>query len=402
MPANTAAIQTFWIAGEATYNDCEISWNTASNTIIVYDPLHFTPPIIQKSFGSIQKVLHESVEPACLTIVMQTRWYPQEKVYKSLRLIFLFRDVSSAIDFHKILLPLNKDYVKIIAKCSCRESPGYQEIEPSPLTGNKRAHDEADDERSTKRYRPAFCTTLKIPSHLQPRLADILAKTPQPAAPIHKAQARIDDGEGEDTIIIASPLGPNRRHVRESAPSPLRRSSLTGRLLRRSIFLSPQPPLASSTTVSIPSPATTPELDSNTKKSLDEQFLANQQQIDALNHHQAMLWKARVDEHKKLIEDLKVTTVEEFVEVREENGKLELERTELQDKITGLQGQVAVAKAEQSLAATRVTQLQADIQLLKDLVGRITRPLVQLDVDGYLTRIKWGEDPDASIKASQL
>ncbi|KIV83948.1 hypothetical protein PV11_05929 [Exophiala sideris] len=407
MPANTAAIRTFWIAGEATYNDCEISWNTASNTIIVYDPLHFTPPIIQESFGSIQKVLHESVEPACLTIVMQTRWYPEEKVYKSLRLIFLFRDVSSAIDFHKILLPLKKDYVKIIAKCSCRESLGYQETEASPLTGNKRGHDGADDERPTKRYRPAFCTTLKIPPHLQGRLAKILAKPPQPAPPVHKAQVSIDDGEGEDTIIIASPLGPNRRHVRsrhvrESAPSPLRPSALTGRLPRRSILSSPQPPLASSTTVSIPSPATTPELDSNTKKSLDEQFLANQQQIDALNHHQAMLWKDRVDEHKKRIEDLKVTTVEEFVEVREENGKLKLERTELQDKITGLQGQVAVAKAEQSLAATQVTQLQADIQLLKDLVGRITRPLVQLDVDGYLTRIKWGEDPDASIKASQL
>jgi len=89
------------------------------------------------------------------------------------------------------------------------------------------------------------------------------------------------------------------------------------------------------------------------------------------------------------------------VEVREENGKLKLEKTELQEKIVGLQEQVAVARAEQSLAATQVTQLQADIQLLKDLVGRISRPF-RLNVDGYLQRVRWGEDLEVAIKASQL
>ncbi|KAI1613208.1 hypothetical protein EDD37DRAFT_607855 [Exophiala viscosa] len=322
MPDNTAAIRSFWIAGDATYEGCEISWNTASHAFIVYDPLLFRPPIIQESFRSIQKVLHESVSPSCLTLVLNLKWIPEEKSVKSPRLIFLFNDVSSAIEFHKVLLPLDRDYVKNTTGCSCRESLGSQKIEASPRAGDKRAHDEDDEEPATKRYRPAFFTTLKIAPHLQPRLAELLAKTPQPAVTVHKAQACNDDEveeeeeDQEDTIVIGTPLGPNRRHV--------------------------WPPLRP------------------------------------------------------------FRFVEEFVEVREENGKMKLEKRELQEKIVGLQGQVAVARAEQSLAATQLTQLQADIQLLKDLVGRITRPLIQLDVDGYLTRIKWGEDPDAAIKNSHL
>ena len=118
MPPNKAPVRTFWIAGKATYSDCHLYWNTSFNQFSVCHPSNLYSNIIQESFGTIQKVLHESVEPSCLTLVMNPRWDPEEKVHKSPRLIFLFRDVSSAINFHKVLLPLNKDYVKIIAKCS--------------------------------------------------------------------------------------------------------------------------------------------------------------------------------------------------------------------------------------------------------------------------------------------
>lgn len=120
--------------------------------------------------------------------------------------------------------------------------------------------------------------------------------------------------------------------------------------------------------------------------------------MNTLNRQQEMLWKDGFAEYNKRMEELKTISSKECAEVRKENGTLKSDKTQLQGKVDETQRQLAEANAERAIV---VNELQAEIQHLKNLVGRVTGPLVQLDVNQCLTEIKRGEDPDAAIKASR-
>lgn len=110
MPQDKATVRRFRVGEDATYTDCRLTWDTASNTFTVYDRLNCASPIIQESFGKILKVLYTFVGPLSLTLVMNLKRDSQGKPAKPSQLVFLFNKGSSAFKFHKALLTLGKDY----------------------------------------------------------------------------------------------------------------------------------------------------------------------------------------------------------------------------------------------------------------------------------------------------